>query len=102
MKNAVLKRNLVALILTVALLATIVLNTPVVFADDPEVVFPDANLESVIRETIQKNHKGIQILSNTYSIRSNKAVVNELEKADGIIRASIALLDEEIQEAGRR
>jgi len=54
-----------------------------------------------IRETIQKNHKGINILSNTYSIKSNKAVVHELDKANGIIRALIALLDKEIRNLGK-
>jgi hypothetical protein len=54
-----------------------------------------------IRETIQKNHKGMRILSNTYPLRSNESVMSELHKADKLIRASIALLDKEIQELGK-
>ena len=53
-----------------------------------------------IRETIKKNHKGIRIVSNTYSIKSNASVVRELDKADEIIKASIAFLDKEMLSLG--
>jgi len=53
-----------------------------------------------IRETIQENHKGIHILSNTYLLKSDTSVASELDKADGIIQATIELLDREIQNLG--
>jgi hypothetical protein len=52
--NIISGKKLVALALVVALLATVVLSTPVISADNPEVNFPDPNLEQAIREEIQK------------------------------------------------
>ena len=50
-----------------------------------------------IRETIKKNYRGIQMLSNTYPIRNNESVLNKIDKANEIIRSSIALLDKDIE-----
>jgi Leucine-rich repeat (LRR) protein len=52
--NIISGKKLVVLALLIALLATVVLSTSIISADDSEVIFPDPNLEQVIREEIQK------------------------------------------------